>query len=65
MEKLWKDAIFETLIREGFVFNSSKLGEAQYHGKAYSQLSKFLENFESDSYSVFRYKNCIFSNIYF
>lgn len=53
-KKFWKEAIFETLIRDGFIFDSNLIENAQRHGKAYSQLSNFIENFESNSCIIFK-----------
>lgn len=50
---LWKSAIFETLIREGYSFNSSCLEGAESHGKAYAQLSEFIESFDYNSGAIF------------
>lgn len=50
---LWKSAIFETLIREGYSFNSSCLEGAENHGQAYAQLSEFIESFDYNSGAIF------------
>jgi len=50
---LWKSAIFETLIREGYTFNPSCLDGAESHGKAYAQLSEFIETFDYKSDIIF------------
>lgn len=55
VEILWKSAIFETLIREGFTLRPNCLEETEKHGKAYAQLSNFISSFEKDSYLIFKY----------
>lgn len=50
---LWKSAILETLIREGYTFNLGCLDGTKNHGKAYSQLSEFIESFEYNSVAIF------------
>ena len=50
---VWKSAIFETLIREGFTYNTSCLDGAESHGKAYAQLSEFIETFDCKSDIIF------------
>lgn len=51
----WKSAVFETLIREGFTLNHNCFEETEKHGKAYSQLSNFINSFKTNSYSIFKY----------
>lgn len=50
---LWKRAIFENLIREGFIFNSFSLEGAESHRKAYAQLSEFIEIFDCNTDLIF------------
>jgi hypothetical protein len=50
---VWKRAIFENLIREGFTFNSSSLEGAESHRKAYAQLSEFIEIFDCNADLIF------------
>jgi hypothetical protein len=49
----WKSAIFETLIREGYTFNPNFLDGGKKHGKAYAQLSEFIETFDYNSAVIF------------
>ena len=50
---IWKSAIFETLLREGFTLNSSFQQVTENHSKAYAQLSEFIETFEYNSNVIF------------
>ena len=52
-KSIWKRAIFENLIREGFIFSSSSLEGAESHRKAYSQLSEFIEVFDCKTNLIF------------
>lgn len=48
------EAIFETLVREGFTFNLQLHEEMRNHGSAYAQLSNFVGSFESNSQEIFQ-----------
>lgn len=50
---VFKSAIFETLIREGYIFNPSCIDAAENHGKAYALLSEFIETFNYKSDVIF------------
>lgn len=52
---LWKKAIFETLIREGFSLKSNYLEEKEKHGIAYARLLDFINSFETNLYMIFEY----------
>ena len=48
------ESIFETLVREGYTFNSQLQGETRKHGSAYSKLSSFIGGFESKIIEIFQ-----------
>lgn len=49
----WKDAVGETLIRDGLHLDSSYSSRAQKHGEAYLQLAQFVGRFSDNFMNIF------------